>query len=283
MQRREQQRRAAAGGGPGGSYLGGGVTGYSPVPRFEAPSITPLRTSSPAPSSLTTPKFKGSGMKLGSKKSTQSALLDALGGEVLLSEDMSTPGTPAQAGTPEPTATAPTNERGSLPTVTPERCARSTASVLSLIVPNLADFFWIASVHVAIRETIRLELMREGGLNDLELKGDMNLQITDPALAKVKLALAPASATYGPELQFKQHPNVGKFSANRDRVVALKDPSRTFPVGQPLAVLKWRYAGKDETYVPLSSMLLILLDHSMCRYNADTSLMFLSQLLAGSI
>ena len=108
-------------------------------------------------------------------------------------------------------------------------------------------------MHVVIRENLSLELMREGGLNSLELRGDMNLQISDPSLGRVKLALAPASAAFGPELQFKQHPNVGKFVANRDRVVALKDPSRSFPIGQPLAVLKWRYAGKDETYVPLSS------------------------------
>lgn len=117
MQRREQQRRTAAGGPSTGSYLGGGISGYAPVPqRFEAP--TPIRTSSPAPSSLRTPQFKGSGMKLGSKKTTQSQLLDALGGEALLSEDMSVPGTPAP---PEPITTAPKDERGSLPTVTAER------------------------------------------------------------------------------------------------------------------------------------------------------------------
>ena len=108
-------------------------------------------------------------------------------------------------------------------------------------------------MHIVVKEFLNLELMREGGLNNLELRGDMNLQISDANLGRVKLTLAPAPAAFGPELQFKQHPNVGKFVANRDRVVALKDPSRSFPIGQPLAVLKWRYAGKDETYVPLSS------------------------------
>ncbi|KAI0714795.1 hypothetical protein C8Q76DRAFT_437508 [Earliella scabrosa] len=231
MQRREQQRRAAAGGPSGGSYLGGGISGYSPVPQREYTPAAPVRTASPAPSSLRTPAFKGSGMKLGAKKTQGSALLDVLNaaGEALLSEDMSMPGTPAVSHTPEPAVpAAPKNERGSLPPVEPE------------------------SVHIVVKEFLNLELMREGGLNNLELRGDMNLQISDPALGRVKLSLAPASATFGPELQFKQHPNVGKFVANRDRVVALKDPSRSFPVGQPLAVLKWRYAGKDETYVPLS-------------------------------
>ncbi|KAL6304022.1 hypothetical protein BKA93DRAFT_316525 [Sparassis latifolia] len=227
MQRREQQKRTAAGGPSGGGYLSGGMTGYSPVPqRFDAPASSPIRTASPAPSTLRPPAFKGSGMKLGSKKTKQSELMDALAGETLLSEDMSTPGTPAQSNTPEPIVQK--NERGSLPAVNAE------------------------SVHVIIREQINLELMREGGLNNLELTGDMNLHITDPALARVKLSLAPAPSSFGPELQFKQHPNVGKFAANRERVVALKDPARSFPVGQSLAVLRWRYSGKDESYLPLS-------------------------------
>ncbi|KAI8990663.1 hypothetical protein BD414DRAFT_484412 [Trametes punicea] len=228
MQRREQQRRAAAGGPAAGGYLGGGISGYAPVPQREYAAPAPIRTSSPAPSSLRPPAFKGSGMKLGGKKTQQSALIDALGGEALLSEDMSTPGTPAASHTPEPSVAVHKNERGSLPPVHAE------------------------SVHVVVKEYLNLELMREGGLDHLELRGDMNLQISDASLARVKLALAPAPASYGPELQFKQHPNVAKFVANRDRVVALKDPSRSFPVGQPLAVLKWRYSGKDETYVPLS-------------------------------
>ncbi|KAH8094738.1 hypothetical protein BXZ70DRAFT_992132 [Cristinia sonorae] len=227
MQRREQQRRAAAGGPSGGpgSYLGGGISGYQPVPqRFDAPS--PARTASPAPSSLRPPAFKSGGMKLGSKKSRQSELLDALGGEALFSEDMSIP--PSPSGTPEPAAAAvPKETRGSLPAVTAE------------------------SVHAVVRETVNLELAREGGLNSLELKGDMNLQISDASLTRVKLLLAEPSSIFGPELQFKQHPKVGKF-ASRERVIALKDPSHGFPVGQSLAVLKWRYSGKDETYVPLS-------------------------------
>ena len=120
MQRREQQRRAAAGGPSGGSYLGGGISGYSAVPQREFNAPTPQRTASPAPSSLRTPAFKGSGMKLGAKKTQQSALLDALGGEALLSEDMSAPATPAISNTPELPA-APKNERGSLPPVEAER------------------------------------------------------------------------------------------------------------------------------------------------------------------
>ncbi|KAF8515584.1 hypothetical protein JB92DRAFT_2717217, partial [Gautieria morchelliformis] len=58
---------------------------------------------------------------------------------------------------------------------------------------------------------------------------------------------------------FKHHPNLGKFNT-ADRVVALKDPNRGFPVGQPLCVPQWRYAGRDESFVPLSSAFLIVLN-----------------------
>ena len=88
----------------------------------------------------------------------------------------------------------------------------------------------------------------------MELKGDMNLQVTDPAQAHLRIMLASPSTNFGgSNLQFKQHPHVAKFTTGQPRVVALKDSSRAFPVGQSLAVLKWRYAGTDESNVPLSS------------------------------
>lgn len=40
------------------------------------------------------------------------------------------------------------------------------------------------------------------------------------------------------------------FSA--EQKIGLKDPSRPYPVGQALGVLKWRYQTKDEGSIPLS-------------------------------
>ena len=124
MQRREQQKRAATlgGGVGGGSYLGGGASGYAPVPRYEAPDAPAARTASPAPAALSRPlNFKTGGMKLGSKKTRQAELLDALGGEVLSVEDMSAPPTPIPV---EPPTQTQKDARGSLPTITPERQVR---------------------------------------------------------------------------------------------------------------------------------------------------------------
>jgi hypothetical protein len=94
-----------------------------------------------------------------------------------------------------------------------------------------------------------VSMSRDGGLDAFELKGDLDLRVTDPALAKLRLTLAKKDYA---DLQFKQHPNVAKFSGP-DKVIALKDPSRSFPVGQGLGVLRWRMTSKDESNVPLTA------------------------------
>lgn len=117
MQRREQQRRAA--GDTAAMYSG--ITGYSSVPRFEPQEHTPSRivTSSPAPAASRAPAFKSSGMKLGSKKTKQAELLDALGGEALISSlpELSAPSTPTVSAS----ASQHDVGRGSLPEVESQR------------------------------------------------------------------------------------------------------------------------------------------------------------------
>jgi coatomer subunit delta len=125
MQRREQQRRAGGGGGGMGMGMGigGGMSGYSSVPRFEPQAPSRITTASPSPAPARAPAFKSAGMKLGSKKTKQAELLDALGGDMAssLMADMSTPPTPSA---PEPAQQAPaakaSDERGSVPEVVQE-------------------------------------------------------------------------------------------------------------------------------------------------------------------
>lgn len=118
----------------------------------------------------------------------------------------------------------------------------------------MLTFPFFFSVHVVIKEQLALSLLRDGGVQSMELKGEMNLQISDASSANVRLTLASTASDFGNSLQFKQHPNVAKFAPGKERIIALKDSSRSFPVNQSLAVLKWRYAGTDESNVPLSSM-----------------------------
>ncbi|KAK6992186.1 copper p-type ATPase [Favolaschia claudopus] len=236
QQRREQQRRAA-GASPGfgsSSYGGGGISGYTPVSTTYNPP-TPPAAATPTPRP---PAFKGTGMKLGSKKTKQAELIDALGGDYVSAGVglVSEPPTPSVASGPVPDAkAASTKARGNLPEVEQE------------------------SIHIAITEQITCSLLRDGGLEkDIEVKGDMNLHISDASQTRISLTLLPPddSNLIAAGLQFKQHPQVAKFDMKAGRAeakeVKLRDASKTFPLNQNLAVLKWRYKGNDEGAVPLS-------------------------------
>lgn len=113
----------------------------------------------------------------------------------------------------------------------------------------------VCSVNLVIRETLSLALSRDGGLNSISLKGDLDLRITDPAKAVVVISLPPPGsyAVGGNDLQFKTHPNVDKKAWAERGEIKLKEGKRGFPVGQGLGVLKWRMTGKDEGGVPVSS------------------------------
>ncbi|KAF7370594.1 Copper P-type ATPase [Mycena sanguinolenta] len=235
QQRREQQRRAASSTqsfNSGG--FGGGMGGYSPVPTTYNPPTPPAAvTPTPRP-----PAFKGTGMKLGSKKTKQAELIDALGGDYVSAGVglPSEPPTPSVAAGPAITAKAPAAKgRGSLPEVEQQ------------------------SIHVSITEQITCSLLRDGGLEkDIEVKGDMNLYISDASQTRISLTLLPPdeSNLISGGLQFKQHPQVAKFDMRASRTeakeVKLRDATKTFPLNQNLAVLKWRYKGNDEGAVPLS-------------------------------
>lgn len=171
-------------------------------------------------------------MKLG-KKGKQSDLLDALGGEAIIPQEEETTSSPSMGA----------------PSVAPV----TSTPVVHNVLPKVDQ----SSVHATIREHISLSLLRDGGLKSFELKGDLDLRITDPAVSKIRLALAPSTSRatdLGRDLQFQQHPQVAKFTAGAsDRIIALKDPKRSFPVGQGLGVLRWRLSTKDESLVPLNS------------------------------
>lgn len=115
--------------GGGGSYLGGGPTGYSPVPqRYDAPEPSSRATTQTPSSNSRAPAFKGSGMKLGSKKTKQAELLDALGGDVLASSsllaDAPAPSTPSAVSQPtiqQSHSQQGAGGRGSIPEVEEER------------------------------------------------------------------------------------------------------------------------------------------------------------------
>jgi hypothetical protein len=94
-------------------------------------------------------------------------------------------------------------------------------------------------VHITVAETISAKLTRDGALKAFEVKGDLQLRISDPSLTKIKLDLN-AKPTHG--AQFRTHPNVDRALFTNSNIIQLKDTSKRFPANNSIGVLRWRVA-----------------------------------------
>ncbi|EDN05648.1 coatomer subunit delta [Histoplasma capsulatum] len=101
-------------------------------------------------------------------------------------------------------------------------------------------------IHVTVAETISAKLSRDGSVKSWEIKGDLQLRITDDTFTKVKLGLT-ANPTHG--AVFRTHPNVDKALFTNSKVIQLRDPSKSFPHNISIGVLRWRVTGTDNTDV----------------------------------
>jgi hypothetical protein len=106
------------------------------------------------------------------------------------------------------------------------------------------------AVHISIDERISATIKRDGGVDSLEIKGDMTLKVSDPAKAKVRLEINGVNEDSG--IQFKTHPNVDKNLFSSDHTLGLKDSSKPLPLNQALGILRWRFTSKDESALPIS-------------------------------
>lgn len=97
------------------------------------------------------------------------------------------------------------------------------------------------AIHVTIAETIAAKLSREGSLESFEVKGDLQLRITDPSLTQVKLNLALGDIRGA---QLNSHPKVDKAVFKNDRIIQLTDTSKGFPSNNAIGVMRWRLAAK---------------------------------------
>lgn len=107
------------------------------------------------------------------------------------------------------------------------------------------------AISITVSEQLLVELTRDGALKSLEVKGDLQLRVTDPSVAKIRLDVVADSSD---GTQFRPHPNVDKALFTNSKAIQLRDASRPFPSnGQPLGVLRWRLAAKpgDESLIPL--------------------------------
>lgn len=99
------------------------------------------------------------------------------------------------------------------------------------------------AVHITTSELISARLDREGLLKSFEVKGDLQLRISDPAFTQAKLDLAVGNSRGA---QLITHPKVDKAVFKNSRTIQLADTSKGFPSNMAIGVMKWKLAPKPE-------------------------------------
>lgn len=162
--------------------------------------------------------LKGKGMQLGKKTNTR--LYDALSSEIASVED-TTP-----LATPSPTSTV-----------------QETSSNTAISTDK---------IQISFTETMSAKTNRDGGLESMDVQGQLNLQISDSTMSRIQLGLHSSDAD---GTQFKTHPNVDRNLFKDHHKIGLRDPSRPFPLNQQMSVLRWRLQAKDDSSkLPISGM-----------------------------
>lgn len=107
----------------------------------------------------------------------------------------------------------------------------------------------VGGVEVSVLESVSAKLRRDGSVETAEVKGNLNLRISDPAMRNIRL-LASANGS----CQYKTHPNVDRAEFLQNKSIGVKDASRPFPAnGQEIGVLRWKLSGAEVAdQLPLS-------------------------------
>lgn len=217
-QKMEAAKRGGMGGGIGSDptrSMGSGSGVYSGV-SVDTPAEPPKPTFSVAPRKPMTSKA----MKLGGKSKDVDSFVDQLKseGETVASE-----------------ANAP---RSTL--VSGKQATKAAANQ-----PQIKT----ESVHAKLEEKMSVVARRDGGLENMELLGMLTLRISDEAFGKIKLQIKNPSNNL---VQLQTHPNIDKELLKTKTQIALKNPSKPFPLNTDVGVLKWRLQTTDESNIPLS-------------------------------
>jgi len=104
-------------------------------------------------------------------------------------------------------------------------------------------------VQVTIEEKFSLSMDNDGGIENLDVKGGLFVEIANPACTNIKLLLAKGD---NPAFQFKTHPLINSSAFADEDSLGLKDQSRPFPVNSKIPILRWHLVNKSDALIPLS-------------------------------
>ena len=135
------------------------------------------------------------------------------------------------------------SEEAGISLVTPPMLsAKSTSPIPVVNIPS-------DGVHLLLEERITLVANKDGGLRSMEIKGDMILRIGNMENGHIRV-LTQAKEEHG--LQIKTHPNIDRKTFSTNGTILPKDPSKPFPINQPISLLRWRLETTDSSEIPLS-------------------------------
>jgi len=215
MQRKEMSRAGRGNGSMGGMPRTPSYPTYTPPPA--APTMTDSYDSYNAAKNQTfnKPLATKKGMQLGKKKGTNT-MFEQVRGEL---------GPEAEANTPLAGVPAP------------------SAQPVQPSVPATRGSLDRDGIHVTVAEAISARLSREGAIEFFEVKGDLQLRITDPSLTQIKLDLAVGDTK---NAQLNAHPKVDKAQFKNNNVIQLTDTTKGFPSNNSIQVMRWRLAAKPD-------------------------------------
>jgi len=214
MQRKEMRARGS--GGIGGMPRQGSYPTYTPPVTTPAmPDTYDSYTAAKNEKFTKALPTRGKGMQLG-KKSKTGSMFETVRNDLGAEAEVNAP----LAGVPAPAA----------PPVQP---------ALTAARPSLDK----EAVHVTIAEAISAKLGREGAVESFEVKGDLQLRISDPSLTQVKLNLAVGDIK---NAQLNAHPKVDKAQFKNNNTIQLTDTSKGFPANNSIQVMRWRLVAKPD-------------------------------------
>ncbi|TPX37034.1 hypothetical protein SmJEL517_g00828 [Synchytrium microbalum] len=126
---------------------------------------------------------------------------------------------------------------------TPVRGAVGASSRTATSVPVSSE-----GIHITIEEKLVVTANRDGGLQSMEVKGEMLVLIADEAKQHLRLNM---NVNHDGEAQFKTHPSVDKKLFTSENAITTL-PGKAFPLNQQAAFLKWRMQTKEDSAMPLS-------------------------------
>ncbi|KAJ1502783.1 Coatomer subunit delta [Coelomomyces lativittatus] len=126
----------------------------------------------------------------------------------------------------------------------------TTTSLQPLPLPSTLVLDPSVPVNIVLEEKLTATVHRDGGLQNMEVKGDLQVQVNQPSLDRMSVCVTTLHPQEG--IQFKAHPNIDKSQWTQSSILSLKPTAKSFPLGTLTSVLKWRLLSQDETMLPLS-------------------------------